>query len=193
MFSLISQLPVYVRSLARIAAAIPRKPGRTFVRRTEGIDASMLENVRDWQKKQLHSMTFENARPARSAEGKIDPVRMRHIHRRSLQAVRHDLNGMWQVSTDTLKKGRGISLDQSIVIMHRLRDAGFPDDSIGVVSVQIGARRHSFAVVQDRKDDFWMLDNGYFSNIPVRASTYLSKRTDISYLIGFNFFDVWTY
>jgi hypothetical protein len=38
-----------------------------------------------------------------------------------------------------------------------------------------------------------MLDNGYFSNIPVRASTYLAKKSDIVYLIGFNFFDTWTY
>ena len=100
---------------------------------------------------------------------------------------------VWQVSTDTLQKGKGISLDQSIVIMHRLRDAGFPDEVIGVVSVEIGSRRHSFAVVQDLEDDFWMLDNGYFLNLPVRASAYLGKRKDIHYLIGFNFFDVWTY
>ncbi|HKK34092.1 MAG TPA: hypothetical protein VJ934_11110 [Desulfomicrobiaceae bacterium] len=193
MLNLIFQLPVYARSVARIAVAATRRSKRTFVRRDKGIDPSMRENVLTWQKKQLHSMTFENVGPAKSSDGKIDLARMWRIHRSSLQAVRHDLDGMWQVSTDTLEKGRGISLDQSIVIMHRLRDAGFPDESLGVVSVQMGSRRHSFAVVQDREDDFWMLDNGYFSNIPVRASAYLAKKSGIVYLIGFNFFDVWTY
>lgn len=193
MINTMLQLPIYVRSLGRLVGAGLSGSGRTFARIDRGIDPGMQERVLKWQKKQLESMTFENAVPKKSSEGKIDLPRMRRIHRTSLQAVRHDLDGMWQVSTDTLQKGKGISLDQSIVIMHRLRDAGFPDEVIGVVSVEIGARRHSFAIVQDREDDFWMLDNGYFLNIPVRASAYLGKRRDISYLIGFNFFDVWTY
>ena len=193
MFNILLQFPVYARSLFRLAGAAFRSRGRSFVRTDQGIHSDMHKGVLEWQKKQLQSMTFENAVPRKSREGSIDPARMRRIHRTALQAVRHDLDGMWQVSTDTLQKGRGISLDQSIVIMHRLRDAGFPDDAIGVVSVEIGSRRHSFAVVQDRDDDFWMLDNGYFLNIPVRASAYLGKRSDINYLIGFNFFDIWTY
>lgn len=69
----------------------------------------------------------------------------------------------------TMNEGRGISLDQSIAIMHRLRDAGFPDDALGVVSVEFAGRRHSFAIVHDVKDDFWMLDNGKFSFCPVRG------------------------
>lgn len=193
MFNTLFQLPMYARSLARLAGAAVAGPGRRFVRHDRAIDSDMRKRVLAWQKKQLESMTFENAVPRKSSEGKVDLPRMRRIHRTSLEAVRHDLDGMWQVSTDTLQKGKGISLDQSIVIMHRLRDAGFPDDVIGVVSVEIASRRHSFAIVQDIEDDFWMLDNGYFLNIPVRASAYLGKRRDINYLIGFNFFDVWTY
>lgn len=193
MFNVLFQLPIYARSLVRLVGTGLRSEGRTFVRLDRGVNPDMRDRVVDWQKKQLESMTFENAVPRKSRDGNIDLPRMRRIHRTSLQAVRHDLDGMWQVSTDTLQRGRGISLDQSIVIMHRLRDAGFPDAAIGVVSVEIGSRRHSFAIVQDREDDFWMLDNGYFLNIPVRASTYLGKRSDINYLIGFNFFDIWTY
>lgn len=193
MINAVFQLPVLIRSLARLAGAAVAGRRRTFVRTDRGIDPGMRNRVVEWQKKQLESMTFENAVPKRVLDGKIDLPRMRRIHRTSLEAVRHDLDGMWQVSTDTLQKGKGISLDQSIVIMHRLRDAGFPDDALGVVSVEIGSRRHSFAIVQDREDDFWMLDNGYFLNIPVRASAYLGKKIGINYLIGFNFFDVWTY
>jgi hypothetical protein len=165
---------------------------RTFVRKDNVKNSVLYDDVVAWQKKQIASMTFEDSVPSKS-EGVIDMGKMRTIHKRTLLAVEHREDGMWKVSTDTLQKGKGISLDQSIVLMHRLRDAGFPDDALGVVSVQLEQQRHSFAIIQHTVDDFWMLDNGYFSVFPVRASRFLAKREDIVYLIGFNFFDVWTY
>ncbi|WP_462324129.1 hypothetical protein [Desulfoplanes sp.] len=181
-----------LRSGLRMAGNIFKPKAGTFERKACVSNSALYDEVVAWQKKQIASMSFEDSVPSKSG-GMIDIAKMRTIHRRTLLEVEHREDGMWKISTDTLQKGRGISLDQSIVLMHRLRDAGFPDGALGVVSVQLEQQRHSFAIIQDREDDFWMLDNGYFSVFPVRASRFLAKREDLVYLIGFNFFDVWNY
>jgi len=169
-------------------------PGRRALTRNDRVaDSPLYEDVRKWQDAQMESMTFENDRPVKAEKGTLDPGLMRRIHRRTLLEIKHELGDLWRPSSVTLDKGRGISLDQSIAIMHRLRDAGFPDDALGVVSVSFAGRRHSFAIVQDVQDDFWMLDNGTFSFRPVRGSIFLNARKDVQVLIGFNFFDMWNY
>lgn len=180
------------RSALRMAGYVFKPKQRTFVRKENVSNSVLYDDVVVWQKKQIESMSFEDSVPRKST-GVIDIAKMRTIHKKTILDVKHREEGMWKVSTDTLQQGRGISLDQSIVLMHRLRDAGFPDDALGVVSVQLQQQRHSFAIIQYAEDDFWMLDNGYFSVLPVRASRFLAKREDIVYLIGFNFFDVWNY
>ena len=170
------------------------RPGRRSLVKNDRVRNSPLyDDVCAWQKAQMESMTFENDSPTKEFKGAVDQGLMRRIHRRTLLEIRHELGDLWRPSSVTMNEGRGISLDQSIAIMHRLRDAGFPDDSLGVVSVEFAGRRHSFAIVQDRTDDFWMLDNGKFSYCPVRGSVFLSVRKDVHVLIGFNFFDVWNY
>jgi hypothetical protein len=181
-----------VRSRFRIVSSLFVPGHRAFVRKDSVSNSVLYDDAVAWQKKQIKSMSFEDSVPKKE-EGVINYKRMRAIHKKTLLEVKHKEDGMWKVSTDTLRKGRGISLDQAIVLMHRLRDAGFPDDALGVVSVQLKEQRHSFAIIQFAKDDFWMLDNGQFSSVPVKARTFLAKRKDISYLIGFNFFDVWNY
>lgn len=156
-------------------------------------NSPLYDDVCSWQKAQIESMTFENDRPTKSVKGAIDLSRMNRIHRRTLLEIKHELGDLWRPSSVTMNQGKGISLDQSIAIMHRLRDAGFPDECLGVVSVQIAGRRHSFAIVQDGDDDFWMLDNGLFSFRPIRGSVFFGVRKDVHILIGFNFFDVWNY
>lgn len=170
------------------------RPGkRSFARNDRVRNSPLYDDVCEWQKKQMESMTFENDRPTKAVKGSVDLALMRRIHRRTLLEIKHELGELWRPSSVTMSRGRGISLDQSIAIMHRLRDAGFPDDALGVVSVEFQGRRHSFAIVQDTPDDFWMLDNGMFSFRPVRGSVFLSARKDVHVLIGFNFFDVWNY
>ena len=169
-------------------------PGRRVLVKNDRVQTSPLyADVCLWQKTQMDSMTFENDRPLKSNKGAVDLGLMRRIHRRTLLEIRHELGDLCRPSSVTLDRGRGISLDQSIAIMHRLRDAGFPDDSLGVVSVEFSGRRHSFAIVHDRPDDFWVLDNGMLSFCPVRGSVLLAARRDVGVLIGFNFFDVWNY
>lgn len=174
-----------------VYAFFPRK--RSLVRNDRVRNSPLYDDVCKWQKDQLESMTFENDRPLKSTKGAVDLPLMRRIHRRTLLEIKHELGELWRPSSVTLDQGRGISLDVSIAIMHRLRDAGFPDDALGVVSVEFSGRRHSFAIVQDVADDFWMLDNGTFSFSPVRGRVFLSARRHVHVLIGFNFFDVWNY
>lgn len=170
------------------------RPGkRFFTKNTRVQESPLYEDVCAWQKTQLDSMTFENDRPIKSSRGTVDLPLMRRIHRRTLLEIKHEIGELWRPSSVTLDQSRGISLDQSIAIMHRLRDAGFPDDTLGVVSVEFSGRRHSFAIVQDRSNDFWVLDNGMFSLCPVRGSVLLSALRDVRILIGFNFFDMWNY
>lgn len=183
----------YILSTARGLLYGLRPGKRRLVRNDRVRNSPLYDDVCTWQKTQMESMTFENDRPVKALKGTVDLALMRRIHRRTLLEIRHELGDLWRPSSVTLDKGRGISLDQSIAIMHRLRDAGFPDDALGVVSVEFAGRRHSFAVVHDVPDDFWMLDNGMFSFSPVRGSAFLSARKDVHVLIGFNFFDVWNY
>lgn len=169
-------------------------PGKLPLPKNDRVkDSPLYDDVRTWQKTQMESMTFEGDRPSRSAAGKINPALMRRIHRRTLLEIRHELGDLWRPSSVTLDRGRGISLDQAIAIMHRLRDAGFPDSALGVVSVEFSGRRHSFAIVHDREDDFWILDNGMFFFCPVRGTAFFRARRDVRVLLGFNFFDVWNY
>jgi hypothetical protein len=181
--------------VSRIRGAVyALRPGkRTFVKNDRVRNSPLYDDVCVWQKTQMDSMTFENDRPVKVEKGTLDLGLMRRIHRRTLLGIKHELGDLWRPSSITVDKGRGISLDQSIAIMHRLRDAGFPDDALGVISVEFAGRRHSFAIVHDKADDFWMLDNGMFSFCPIRGSVLLSARTDVHVLIGFNFFDVWNY
>lgn len=168
--------------------------GKRPLRKSGDVTGSPLyADVQEWQKAQLESMTFEDDQPGKITKGTVDLALMRRVHRRTLMGIRHEIGDLWQPSSVTMDKGRGISLDQSIAIMHRLRDAGFPDDTLGVVSVEFAGRRHSFAIVHDREHDFWMLDNGMFSYCPLRGSAFLGSRRDVHVLIGFNFFDMWTY
>jgi len=183
----------YVLSALRGRLYALRPGKRTLVRNDRVRNSPLYDDVCAWQKAQMESMTFENDRPTREVKGSVDLPLMRRIHRRTLLEIKHELGDLWRPSSVTMSKGRGISLDQSIAIMHRLRDAGFPDDALGVVSVEFASRRHSFAIVQDQPDDFWMLDNGTFSFSAVRGSVLLSARRDVHVLIGFNFFDVWNY
>jgi len=102
-------------------------PGRRALTRNDRVaDSPLYEDVRKWQDAQMESMTFENDRPVKAEKGTLDPGLMRRIHRRTLLEIKHELGDLWRPSSVTLDKGRGISLDQSIAIMHRLRDAGFP-------------------------------------------------------------------
>ena len=182
-----------LRSYWRRFLYLPKSKKRTFIRKENILNSPLYDDVCRWQKKQIKSMTYNKIKPQRTKSTFFNKTIMQKIHRKTLLEVQHKNEGMWEVSTDTLQRGRGISLDQAIVTMHRLRDAGFPDSMLGVVSIARHNRRHSFAIVQDKEDDFWILDNGYFLNTPCRASSYLGKRKDIQYLIGFNFFDVWNY
>lgn len=169
-------------------------PGRRPLARNDRVRESPLyDDVRAWQKTQMESMTFEGDRPSRNAGGKIDLRLMNRIHRRTLLEIKHEPGDLWRPSSVTLDRGRGLSLDQAIAIMHRLRDAGFPDTALGVVSVAFSGRRHSFAVVHDREDDFWILDNGMFFFCPVRGSVFFRARRAVRPLIAFNFFDMWNY
>lgn len=183
----------YLLSRIRVAVCALRPGKRRFAKNDNVQGSPLYMDVRAWQKTQMDSMTFENDRPVKVTKGTVDLSLMRRVHRRTLLGIKHELGDLWRPSSITLDKGRGISLDQSIAIMHRLRDAGFPDDSLGVVSVEFAGRRHSFAIVQDMVDDFWVLDNGMFSLCPARGSVLLSARPDVRILIGFNFFDTWNY
>ena len=103
-------------------------PGKLPLPKNDRVkDSPLYDDVRTWQKTQMESMTFEGDQPSRSAAGKINPALMRRIHRRTLLEIRHELGDLWRPSSVTLDRGRGISLDQAIAIMHRLRDAGFPE------------------------------------------------------------------
>lgn len=183
----------YIFSVVRrgLYALLPGK--RPLPKNDQVQDSPLYDDVRSWQKAQIESMTFEDDGPSKVVAGKIDLALMRRIHRRTLLDIKHELGDLWRPSSVTMDQGRGISLDQSIAIMHRLRDAGFPDSALGVVSVTFSGRRHSFAVVHDKKDDFWILDNGMFSFCPVRGSAFFRARRDVRPLIGFNFFDMWNY
>ncbi|MDY0276058.1 MAG: hypothetical protein RBR42_11585 [Desulfomicrobium sp.] len=183
----------YLFSVLRNGMYAARSGRRTLVKNDRVRNSPLYDDVCIWQKAQLKSMTFEDDQLSKTENGHIDLALMRRIHRRTLLEIKHELGDLWRPSSVTMDQGRGISLDQSIAIMHRLRDAGFPDNVLGVVSVTFSGRRHSFAIVHDKRDDFWMLDNGTFSFAPLRGSIFFGRRKDVHILIGFNFFDVWNY
>jgi hypothetical protein len=112
---------------AKLYALRPGK--RTLVKNDRVRNSPLYDDVCAWQKTQMESMTFENDCPTKEIKGTVDLPLMRRIHRRTLLEIKHELGDLWRPSSVTMSKGRGISLDQSIAIMHRLRDAGFPDDA----------------------------------------------------------------
>lgn len=183
----------YMFSVVRNWLYAVRGKQRALAKNDRVRNSPLYDDVCVWQKAQLKSMTFEDDQLAKAENGHIDLALMRRIHRRTLLEIKHEPGDLWRPSSVTLDQGRGISLDQSIAIMHRLRDAGFPDNVLGVVSVAFSGRRHSFAIVHDQDNDFWMLDNGMFSFRPMRGSVFFGARKDVHILIGFNFFDVWNY
>lgn len=74
-----------------------------------------------------------------------------------------------------------------------MRDAGFPDDNIGMVVVS----GHMFACLHISDKDFYVLDNGYITYKTALASDIFPFETkdgkELQPIIGFNLFDMWTY
>jgi len=111
-------------------------------------------------------------------------------------AVLYAMDDYWATAGEVLAARKGDCEDQAILILHKLRAYGFPDDQIGV-GIGFNKNRneaHAFALVQDvDDDDFWILDNGAYCLFPMTAGMLFRNRPDIRLICGFNLFDRWDY
>ena len=110
-----------------------------------------------------------------------------------------DTTNYWQTSCETEIRGKGDCEDTAIMIWKELRDAGFPDDIIGMVKIKWypgdDKQFHVFAIVNLQDGDFYILDNGALHKYGVmsedvqRASDVLNKSIEL--IVGFNLFSIW--
>ena len=81
------------------------RPGkRALVKNDRVRNSPLYDDVCDWQKTQMESMTFENDRPTKEVKGTVDLPLMRRIHRRTLLEIKHELGDLWRPSS--VKIGR---------------------------------------------------------------------------------------
>ena len=101
-----------------------------------------------------------------------------------------DVTNYWQTSCETETRGRGDCEDIAVMIWKGLRDAGFPDNIIGIgIAKNDRGQGHAFAVVYYTKEDFYILDaNFWFGAI---RSDQLDD--SITLVMGCNLFSIWEF
>lgn len=101
-----------------------------------------------------------------------------------------DVVNYWQTSCETETEGKGDCEDIAIMIWRELREAGFPDNIIGIGIAQNNRGQcHAFAIVYYTDEYFYILDaNFWFKAIN-------SKQLDdsITLIIGCNLFSIWEF
>ena len=160
-------------------------------------DGIFRRTISNWQRRESESLNNPTKSSGDLPAGWKNKAKQ--IHRDMLKNMEYvsdtHLYGKceyWATSKEILKYMKGDCEDQAIYVLRELRDAGFPDNKIGVVIV----KEHAFACIHITNNDFWLLDNGYISRQIIKASEIFPvkiKGTELKPVCGFNLFDIWTY
>ena len=165
--------------------------------REDGANA-FRSQISKWQEREgkvLSSYTFNDI-----VGGKIDMIVASNIHRKVINStpwVANDVNfglkDYWATSEQVIARGNGDCEDQAALIVRRLAEAGFPYDKLGITIVS----GHAFATIQYVIDDFYVLDNGYMTNVIRNAKEFFPyvnyKGKALVPIVGFNMHTEWHY
>ena len=170
-----------------------RKP-TVFEQKPYNYTSSNYKQIIDWQTRQKKELgIMENQQS--TTIGKIGIEKAKKIHKWVRNNIRYVSDqsqygkaDYWETAKEVLNKNQADCEGLSILRWKMLRDAGFPEDKIGIALT----KNHAFCVIQDTEDDFRVLDNGYLSHIIIRASKLFPTKNSIP-LVGFNLFDIWSY
>lgn len=149
------------------------KPKFTIGRRYESSGGSREWKIKDWQRREKEAQNIINAQ-----NGVVDLNKAKEIHRwilKNIVYVSDEENygklEYWPTSDEVLKSKKEDCDGIAIACWRKLRDAGFPDDKIGIACVD----GHAFCVIFRNNNDFWVLDNGSITYKMELASEALTR------------------
>lgn len=170
----------------------------TFIKTRNNINEYQSNKAKDWMlREKMYKVYKKNDKQF------FDYDLMKKIHKNCIKDIvyvkdseLYNTNEYLATTEDIEKNKAGDCEDQAYYTMLKLKEAGFRDDDIGVLFVMEKNKPdsgHVFAILHYTDNDFYMLDNGHFLSLPVKAKNYLGKRDDIEYIIAYNLFDIWNY
>lgn len=171
---------------------------RRFLKKHEIFERAIIytspKKVRDWQRRERDELGYVNKQ-----EGRVDMEMAKNLHKRMLKEIKYisdkenyGKSEFWATSKEVAERMQDDCDGQAVYMWRLLRDAGFPDDRIGMCHVD----RHLFCIIIIDDKDFWLLDNGAISRQIVKASeTFPCTVQGVlrKPIYGFNLFDYWVY
>jgi len=150
--------------------------------------------VRQWQERERKDLGY-----VKMQKGVVDMVLAKKLHKEMLRDIKYisdkenyGKKEYWASSKEVIERMQDDCDGQAVYMWRKLRDAGFPDDKIGICIV----KQHAFCIIIINDKDFWLLDNGAISRQIVKASNTFPIIIQGVYrepLYGFNLFDYWLY
>jgi len=150
-------------------------------------------SVYDWQKRE------KQTNPKKEIQsGVINLDLAKKIHKECLINFKYvkdidqfKINDYWATSGEVLKEQKDDCDGFAVLIWRKLRDAGFPDDKIGMIIVP----GHMCACIYHSENDFIILDNGFLTFSFEKASVFFStdRGKEKLPILGFNMFYKWGY
>ena len=102
----------------------------------------------------------------------------------------------WEITREVLARMRADCESQSSLMMRLMQEAELNDVNIGVAILEGNKTGHAVAIYQFSDTDFWVLDNGYLTTTPIKASEFFTNSQlckGMRPVAGFNFNTQWAY
>ncbi len=138
------------------------------------LDNPWALGVADWQDREQRSLGA-----TKPQTGTVDLKRARWIHKWVITNVRYISDEKnyakkeyWATSDEVFSRMQDDCDGQAVACWRKLRDAGFPDDKIGICCIE----GHAFCVILEGEEDFWILDNGFVTTSFQLASEVLTTK-----------------
>lgn len=148
------------------------------------------ERIEDWQDREIECLGYPDY--YEDKDFVIDFDLMIWIKNQVVKSIEYkpDVTNYWQISCETEIRGQGDCEDIAIMIWKGLRDAGFPDNIIGIgIAKNDRGQCHAFAIVYYTEKDFYILD----SNFWYEAIKSDQLDNSITLVMGCNLFSIWEF
>jgi len=155
----------------------------------DAVTTDRRETIEDWQDREAECLNYPDYYEDKNFVVDLDS--MIEIKNRVVASIKYkpDTGNYYQTSCETEARGMGDCEDIAIAIWKELRDAGFPDNIIGIgIARNDRGQCHAFAIVYYTTEDLYILDSNFWG---VVDSVQLDG--SVNFLVGFNLFSTWDF
>jgi len=153
----------------------------------DAVTTDRRETIEDWQDREAECLNYPDYYEDKNFVVDLDS--MIEIKNRVVASIKYkpDTGNYYQTSCETEARGMGDCEDIAIAIWKELREAGFPDDIIGIgIAKNDRGQCHAFAMVYYTLDDFYILDTNFWGVVDSKL-----LNDSVSLIVGYNLFSIW--